>query len=97
MGHPSPRVLQRAQRCVEGTPKLPDATPIFHCCFCDQSKQQKAAGGKQEMNNVCLPGIMFHVDLGFFRAHQTWRAQHTTAPTPQTPQLSKALKDVSLT
>ena len=39
MGHPAPTVLQRTQRAVEGTPKLPDATPLFHCRSCDKAKQ----------------------------------------------------------
>ena len=67
MGHPAPTVLQRTQKCVEGIPKLPDAAPIFHCRFCDQAKQHKAARGKPERNDAYLPGTMFHMDLGFFR------------------------------
>ena len=67
MGHPAPSVLQRTQKCVEGIPKIPDAALIFHCRFCDQAKQHKAARGKSESNNAYLPGTMFHMDLGFFR------------------------------
>jgi hypothetical protein len=67
MGHPSPIVLQCIQKAVEGIPKLPNASPKFHCRFCDQAKQYKAAHGKPEQNNACLPGTMFHMDLGFFR------------------------------
>jgi hypothetical protein len=65
MGHPypSPAMLQRAQRAVEGIPKLPDATPIFHCQFCDKAKQHKSAQGKPESNGAYLPGTMSHMDL----------------------------------
>jgi hypothetical protein len=67
MGHPSPSVLQRTQKVVEGIPKLPDASPIFHCRMCDKAKQHKAARGTTEHNDAYLPGTMFHMDLGFFR------------------------------
>jgi hypothetical protein len=67
MGHPAPTVLQRTQKCVEGVPKIPDASPMFHCQFCDQAKQHKAARGKPENNDAYLPGAMFHMDLAFFR------------------------------
>jgi hypothetical protein len=67
MGHPAPTVLQRTQRAIEGIPKLPDATPLFHCRFCDKAKQHKAARGKPECNDAYLPGVMFHMDMGFFQ------------------------------
>jgi hypothetical protein len=67
MGHPSPTILQRTQRSVEGIPKLPDAAPIFHCSICDKAKQHKVARGKPESNDAYLPGAMFHMDLAFFR------------------------------
>jgi hypothetical protein len=67
MGHPSPTVLQRTQRVVEGIPKLPNAAPIFHCRYCAKAKQHKSARGPAEQNDAYLPGTMFHMDLGFFR------------------------------
>ena len=67
MGHPAPTVLQRTQKSVEGIPPLPNASPIFHCRYCNKAKQHKAARGPTEYNNAYLPGTMFHMDLGFFR------------------------------
>jgi hypothetical protein len=67
MGHPSPTVLQSTQHVVKGIPKLPNATPFFHCRFCDHAKQHKSARGKPERNDTYLPGTMFHMVLGFFR------------------------------
>ena len=65
--HPSPTVLQRTRKAVEGIPPLPNASPIFHCRYCDKAKQHKAARGPTEYNNAFLPGTIFHMDLGFFR------------------------------
>jgi hypothetical protein len=86
MGHPSPTALQRTQKCVEGVPKTPDASPMFHCRFCNQTKQHEAARGKPESNDACLPGTMFHMDLGFFRGPSNLNkaAHHGAQPSDTT-------------
>jgi hypothetical protein len=92
MGHPSPAVLQRTQKAVEGIPKLPDATPIFHCRFCDQAKQHKSARGKPEINDAYLPGTMFHMDLGFFRGPSNLEEVVHMGATPSDTTIIKSIE-----
>jgi hypothetical protein len=91
MGHPSPQVLQRTQKVVEGIPHLPNASPIFHCRFCNKAKQHKAARGKAEHNNVYLPGTMFHMDLGFFRGPSNLPSVVNAGAAPENPTLIKSI------
>ena len=91
MGHPSPTVLQRTQRAVEGIPKLPNAAPIFKCRFYDQAKQHKSARGKAEHNDAYLPGTMFHMDLGFFRGPSNLPAMIRDGAAPTKPTIIKSL------
>jgi hypothetical protein len=90
--HPSPTVLQRTQKCVEGMPKLPNATPIFHCRFCDQAKQHKAARGQPENNDAHLPGTMFHMHLGFFRGPSNLEAAVHKGAQPSDTTIIKSIE-----
>jgi hypothetical protein len=92
MGHPAPTVLQRTQKAVEGIPKLPNASPIFHCRFCDQAKQHKAARGKTEHNDAYMPGTMFHMDLGFFRGPPNLTAIVHDGANPEYPTIVKSIE-----
>jgi hypothetical protein len=92
MGIPSPTVLQRTQRVVEGIPKLPNATPIFHCRFCDKAKQHKSKRRKIEQNNAYLPGTMFHMDLGFFRRPSILKSVVRTGAPPSKDTVIKSLE-----
>jgi hypothetical protein len=66
-GHLAPRTLRQTQKCVDGMPPLPDATPIFICEFCDMAKQRKSNGGPPVSSENYKPGTACHVDLGFIR------------------------------
>ena len=45
IGHLAPRTVRHTQKCVDGMPPLPDASPIFSCMFCDMAKQRKSNHG----------------------------------------------------
>jgi hypothetical protein len=66
-GHLAPRTLNRTQKCVDGMPPLPDATPMFQCKFCDMAKQRKSSQGKPISSENYKPGTACHMDLGFIR------------------------------
>ena len=66
-GHLAPRTMRHTQKCVDGMPPLPDASPIFSCKFCDMAKQRKANRGLPISSENYKPGTAYHMDLGFIR------------------------------
>ena len=66
-GHLAPRTMRHTQKCVDGMPPLPDASPIFSCKFCDIAKQRKSNRGLPILSKNYKPGTAYHMDLGFIR------------------------------
>jgi hypothetical protein len=66
-GHLAPRTLRATQKCVDGMPPLPDASPIFNCKFCDMAKQRKSNRGPAISSENFKPGTAYHMDFGFIR------------------------------
>ena len=66
-GHLAPRTLRRTQQCVDGMPPIPDASPLFHCKFCDMAKQRKSNRGSPISSENFKPGTAYHMDMGFIR------------------------------
>jgi hypothetical protein len=66
-GHLAPRTLRATQKCVDGMPPSPDASPTFNCKFCDMAKQRKLNRGPAMSSENFKPGTAHHMDFGFIR------------------------------